>query len=136
VESRVFGTQAKHVEQEKPSLNAAVGFKPAHYEIAAARIEKVGGTQGFGKMLHMDLRYKMWWWDCKKLLLIVVGSCSATPIIAPCPRPKLPLFHDTAITIYGLASPDRSKQEEVTLGDSAERLPAPTGLDGAIANSN
>ena len=72
VESRVFHTQAKYVEQEKPSLNAAVGFKPAHYEIAAARIEKIGGTQGFGKMLHMDLRYKMWWWDCKKFLLIVV----------------------------------------------------------------
>jgi hypothetical protein len=46
-------TQAKYVEQEKPSLNAAVGFKPAHYEIAAAGIEKVDGTQGF--VLHKDL---------------------------------------------------------------------------------
>src|ERR1700732_654452 len=40
VEIRVFHTQAKYVEQEKPSLNAAVGSKPAHYA---------------------DLRYKMWW---------------------------------------------------------------------------
>jgi hypothetical protein len=50
----IFHTQAKYVEQEKPSLNAAVGFKPAHDEIAAAQIEKVSGTEGFGKTLHPD----------------------------------------------------------------------------------
>ena len=55
VETRVFDTQSKYVEQEKPSLNAAVGFKPAYDEIAAAQIEKVGGTQGFVKTLHKDL---------------------------------------------------------------------------------
>jgi hypothetical protein len=59
-EIRIFYTQAKYVEQEKPSLNAAVGFKPAHNEITAAQIEKVGGTPSFGKMLHTDLKYKMW----------------------------------------------------------------------------
>src|ERR1700738_5686445 len=79
VKTRVFHTQAKYVEQEKPSLNAAVGFKPAHYETAAARIEKVGGTQGFVKTLHTDLRYNMWWWHRKEFLRIVVGSRSATP---------------------------------------------------------
>jgi hypothetical protein len=78
VETRVFHTQAKYVEQEKPSLNAAVGSKPAHYGIAAAGIEKVGGTQGFGRTLHMDLRYKMWWWHRKEFLPIVVGFRSAT----------------------------------------------------------
>src|ERR1700730_9136777 len=83
VETRVFHTQAKYVEEEKPSLNAAVGSKPAHYEIAAAGIEKVGGTQGFGRMLHMDLRYKMWWWHRKEFLRIVVGFCSAASVITP-----------------------------------------------------
>jgi hypothetical protein len=29
-EIRIFYTEAKYVEQEKPNLNAAVGFKPAH----------------------------------------------------------------------------------------------------------
>ena len=83
VKTRVFHTQAKYVEQEKPSLNAAVGSKPAHYEIAAAAIEKVGRTQGFGRMLHMDLRYKMWWWHRKEFLRIVVGFCSAASVITP-----------------------------------------------------
>jgi len=71
--SGVFHAKAKYVEQEKPSLNAAVGSKPARYEIAAAGIEKVGGTECFGKMPHMDLRYKMWWWHRKEFLRIVVG---------------------------------------------------------------
>jgi hypothetical protein len=71
VESRVFDTLAKYVEEEKSSLDAAIAFRPAHDEIAAARIEKVGGTQCFGKMLHMTLRYKMWWWQRKKFLQIV-----------------------------------------------------------------
>ena len=83
VEIRVFHTQSKYVEQEKPSLNAAVGSKPAHYEIAAAAIEKVGRTQGFGRMLHMDLRYKMWWWHRKEFLRIVLEFRSATSAITP-----------------------------------------------------
>jgi hypothetical protein len=73
LKTRVFHPQAKYVEQEKPSLNAAVGFKPADYEIAAARIEEVGGTEGFMKTLHKAFRYKMWWWHRKEFLQIVVG---------------------------------------------------------------
>jgi len=60
VKTRVLHTQTKHVKQEKPSLNTAVRLKPAKYKIAAAGIEKLGGTQRFGRMLHMDLTYKMW----------------------------------------------------------------------------
>ena len=39
VGTRIFYTQAKYVEQEKPSFNTATGFTPAHYEIAPTQIE-------------------------------------------------------------------------------------------------
>jgi len=52
VETRVLHTQTKHVEQEKAGLNAAVGFKPAHYKVAAAGIEKFGRTERFERMFH------------------------------------------------------------------------------------
>ncbi len=59
VKARVLHTQAKHVEQKKACLNTPIGFKPAHYKIAAAGIEKFGRTQRFGRMFHARLKYKM-----------------------------------------------------------------------------